>query len=234
MLVVDHHPVIGNAIAKVLREQEDLHYAGQAHTATEALRRIEQTRPDVVVLDLSLPDAYGLDLAGYLVSQYPNLQILIFSMYSDAIFAERALGQGAIGYLMKSASPSELCIALRSVASGYSYLNPGLAAQLFKQALPNHKPRKKEAFEQLSPRELATLLMVAEGVSPQEMADRLNLDRKTVETHRRRLKEKLGFDSVSSLLHFATEWRHRQGNLKPANFQDEARRLKAVVGVNVS
>ncbi len=190
-------------------------YCGQATSAIEAYDHIAIAKPDVIIISLSLDDAFGLDLTMQLVPQHPNLQILVFSQYDEQIFAERAIEAGAMGYIMKRIHMQDVLEGIRSVMRNETFLSTSMTARLLNKITKGPAAVKTEAMDLLTHRELAVLLMMGEGASPQDMADRLKLDRKTVETHRRRVKEKLNFESVSALLHFATQWRHAQGTLIP-------------------
>lgn len=220
ILVIDRHPAIGDAISSILKKLPDIIYCGQATTASEGFERVYQSKPDIVILDLSLEDAYGLDLTSQLISQVPNVRILIFSQYDEQIFAERAVEAGAMGYIMKRVSTDVVIESIRSILRNETYLSPAITVRLLNKITKGYA--QAHILDQLSHRELSVLMMLSEGSSPQEMADRLSLDRKTVETHRRRVKEKLGFDNVSSLLHYATQWRHTQGTLSPEDFFSES------------
>ena len=218
VVVIDKHPAIGDAIASLFNRSEQYLYCGQASTAAEGYTLIAAEKPHVVILALTLSDAYGLDLTSQLVSQYPGIRILVFSQYEESIFAERAIESGAMGYLMKRSSMQILLEGIRSLMRDETFLSNTMTARLLNKITKGPSAIHAHIMDHLSHRELSVLLMMSEGSSPQEMADRLNLDRKTVETHRRRVKEKLGFESVSALLHFATQWRHAQGNLEPEPF----------------
>ena len=217
VLVIDRHPVIGDAFSSLLARTSDMIYCGQAMTASEAFDHLAVAKPDVVVVALSLEDSYGLDLTSQLTAQYPQLHILIFSQYDEQIFAERAIEAGAMGYIMKRASTEQILEGIRSVMRDETFLSAVMTSRLLNKITKGVSMASAQPMDTLSHRELAVLLMMSEGASPQEMADRLKLDRKTVETHRRRVKEKLGFESVSALLHYATQWRHNQGMLAPPN-----------------
>ena len=218
VIVIDKHPAIGDAISSLLSRKQDILFCGQACSASEGYDLIKKKKPDVVILALSLQDAYGLDLATQLTSQYAKIRVLIFSQYDEKIFAERSIESGAQGYLMKRASTAELLEGIRSIMRDETFLSNSMTARLLNKITKGPSAVHSHIMDRLSHRELSVLLMMGEGSSPVEMAERLNLDRKTVETHRRRVKEKLGFENVSSLLHFATEWRHSQGTLCPNDF----------------
>ena len=220
VLVIDRHPAIGDAFSGLLRRTKDMIYCGQATSAIEAYDHIAIAKPDVIIISLSLDDAYGLDLTMQLVPQHPNLQILVFSQYDEQIFAERAIEAGAMGYIMKRTGMNDVREGIRSVMRNETFLSTSMTARLLNKITKGAAAVSNTVMDQLTHRELAVLLMMGEGASPQDMADRLKLDRKTVETHRRRVKEKLGFESVSALLHFATQWRHSQGTLSPSDIND--------------
>lgn len=217
VLVIDRHPAIGDAFSGSLKHTDDMIFCGQATTAAEAFDHITIAKPDVVILSLSLDDAYGLDLTMQLVAQHPNLHILIFSQYDERVFAERAIEAGAMGYIMKRTSMLDVLNGVRAIMRNETFLSTSMTARLLNKITKGTTAVSHQVMDQLTHRELAVLLMMGEGASPSEMADRLKLDRKTVETHRRRVKEKLGFESVSALLHFATQWRHAQGALAPGD-----------------
>lgn len=217
VIVVDEHPVIGDAIRNLLSKTEDLLFCGHATSSEQALDLINEYNPNVVVMDLSLQDAYGLDFTEQLHRLFPEIHILIYSMYNEYVFGERALDAGASGYVMKKAPTSSLLEGIRSIMRNETYLSPRMTSRLLNKITKGPKSVPNFALDELTQRELAVLVLMSEGTGPQNMADILNLDRKTVETHRRRVKEKLGFDSVSALLHYATQWRHSQGQMHPSN-----------------
>lgn len=215
VLVIDRHPVIGDAFGASLKRTNDMIYSGQAFTAGEAYDHIDIAKPDVVIISLSLEDAYGLDLCSQLIAMHPKLRVLIYSQFDERVFSERAIEAGAMGYIMKCEDTDYVIEGIRSVMRNETFLSTRMTARLLNKITKGAAAVHAQVLDQLTHRELGVLLMMSEGATPQNMADRLNLDRKTVETHRRRVKEKLGFESVSALLHFATQWRHAQGTLLP-------------------
>lgn len=215
VFIIDSHPAIGDAFAGLLKNTDDMIYCGLAMNADEAYDHIGIAQPDVIITALSLPDAYGLDLTMHLVAQHPQIRVLIFSQYDELIFAERAIESGAMGYIMKRTDLSEVLRGIRSVMRNETFLSTSMTARLLNKITKGPTAVSTQPIDQLTHRELAVLMMMGEGASPQDMANRLKLDRKTVETHRRRVKEKLEFESVSALLHFATQWRHTQGMIPP-------------------
>jgi DNA-binding NarL/FixJ family response regulator len=215
ILVVDPHPVIGDAVRALVQSTDDLTFAGCVSSARETLEVVTRQPPDLLLLELSLEDAYGLDLAAQLLLLHPKLRILIYTMYTEDVFAERAIEAGAAGFLMKRCGSNELLEGIRRVLRDETYLSAATTSRLLGKITRRPGRGPDRAIERLTHRELAVLLLLGEGASSLDIAGKLSLDRKTVETHRRRVKEKLGFPSISSLLHYATNWRHANGRLEP-------------------
>src|SRR5690606_3570130 len=159
--------------------------------------------------------AHGLDLVHNLRAQYPALEVVVFSMYDEEVYAERAIRAGARGYVMKSEPTQSVAEAIRAAAQGEIYLNRRAASRILAKVAGGGRARAEEAtpgLEDLTDRGMAVCQMLGQGRPTEEIAERLNLSRKTVETYRRRAKEKLGFDTVTELLQFAIRWTYAQGN----------------------
>ncbi len=217
VVVVDDHPAIREAIADTIRAQPGLELCGVAGSATDAFDLVRETQPDVAVIDISLGDAHGLDLVQNLRAQHRSLEVVVFSMYDEEVYAERAIRAGARGYVMKSEPTQSVAEAIRCAASGEIYLNRRAASRILSKVAAGHTGagRTGEAapgLEDLTDREMAVFQMLGQGRPTEEIAERLNLSRKTVETYRRRAKEKLGFETVTELLQFAIRWTYAQGN----------------------
>lgn len=217
VLLVDDHPAIRDAVAGSVQKKMDLELVGTAEAAEEALELIRQTPTDVAIVDLSLPDAHGLDLVQNLVVQFPDLRVIVFSMYDEDVYAERAVRAGAKGYVMKSESTQAVIDAIRTVHDGEVYLSRKMTSRILNRMVSgeDRSEQARFAIDELTDRELTVFQMLGEGVSIEDISDRLSLSRKTVETYRRRAKEKLGFDTVSELLQFAVRWAHGQGIPNP-------------------
>jgi DNA-binding NarL/FixJ family response regulator len=212
VIVVDDHPAIRDAIADTIADQKDVELIGVAGTASEAFELVRQHEPDVAVVDISLGDAHGLDLVKNLRAQYPNLEVVVFSMYDETVYAERAIRAGARGYLMKSESTQSVVDAIRAVAQGDIYLNPKAASRLLGRMAggKGSSSHGTLGLDELTDRELAVFQMLGQGQSVDDISEQLSLSRKTVETYRRRVKEKLDLDSVAELLQFAVHWTYAQ------------------------
>ena len=213
VLLVDDHPAIREAIAATLDNKMDIEVVAQAGTADEALHRVEETQPDVVIVDISLEDAHGLDLVQNIRAQYENVQVIVFSMYDEHVYAERAIRAGAAGYLMKSEPTQAVVEAVRTAARGEVYLSRPMATRLLSMAARGRSSGPSFMLDELTDREMAVFQFLGEGYSVDDISDQLHLSRKTVETYRRRAKEKLGYETVTELLQHAVQWSlsHRGG-----------------------
>lgn len=206
VIVVDDHPAIREALIHTISTKLDLELCGQAGSAEEAFDLAKSTDVDVAVIDISLQDAYGLDLVDSLRTQYPDLQVVVFSMYDESVYAERALRAGALGYVMKSEPTQAVIDAVRTVSEGEVYLSGRMASRILSKMTSSPSSGPAFAVDELTDREMAVFQMLGQGHSVMDIADKLHLSRKTVETYRRRAKEKLGFDSVAELLQYAIKW----------------------------
>jgi len=209
--LVDDHPAIREAIRDTVESTIDMEICGETSSSDEAFRDIEELRPDVAVVDISLNDAHGLDLVQNVRAQYPDVRTLVFSMYDENVYAERAIRAGAAGYLMKSEPTKNIIEAVRSANDGEVYLSRKMSSRILNKVAMGRTSEPSFAIDELTDREMAVFQMLGQGYSVQEIQDRLSLSRKTIETYRRRAKEKLGFDTVSELLQYAVQWTYGQG-----------------------
>ena len=211
VVVVDDHPAIREAIADTVRAEAGMELCGVAGSALAAFDLVRTAEPDVAVIDISLGDAHGLDLVQNLRAQFPFLQVIVFSMYDEEVYAERAIRAGARGYVMKSEPTQSVAEAIRAAAQGEIYLNRRAASRILSKVAGGAAVAGEPGLEDLTDREMAVFQMLGQGRPAEEIAERLNLSRKTVETYRRRAKEKLGLESVTELLQFAIRWTYAQG-----------------------
>ena len=207
VLLVDDHPILREGLARMLDDQEDFLVCGQAENATDALRQVRTNRPDLVVLDLSLGGADGLEVARQLHDLYPKLPVLILSQHDESLYAERALRAGAMGYVMKEASPDCVMDAMRAVLQGKVWVSDALSVKML-QGIRGHRAEDdRPPLERLSNRELEVFRLIGQGQTVKAIADALCLSTKTVETHKEHLKQKLGLASGNQLLQYAIESR---------------------------
>ncbi|MDX2194396.1 MAG: response regulator transcription factor [Gemmatimonadales bacterium] len=206
ILIADDHALVREGIRRVLAEEPGYEVVAEAATGTEAVALAEATRPDVAVLDISMPGESGLVAAGRIRQRVPSTRVLILSMYENAEYLLEAMRAGAHGYLLKDSAATELRDAIRAVQAGDTYFSPAVARQLGtatrQQAEREHQ---KAALDLVSPREREVLLGVAEGLTNKEIAARLGISHRTVETHRESLMQKLGIRTVAGLTRLAIE-----------------------------
>lgn len=207
IVVIDDHPAIQDALASLIRNKIDLEYRGSAATINEAISLIRSERPDVAIIDVTLGEGNGFDLLDYIKKYYPSVHAIIFSMYDENVYAERAISAGASGYVMKTATTQTLVEAIRRVVKGEVYLSPTLASVLVRRATRKRTQNLGFSTDTFTGQERAVFELLGEGYNIEEIADLLNLTVKTVATYRRHAKEKLGYESVSQLVRHAAEWR---------------------------
>ncbi|WP_258096272.1 response regulator transcription factor [Salinibacter sp. 10B] len=204
--MVDDHPVICQAVADALHHTIGVDLLGYATGFREGLSEIQQQPPDVAIVDISLPDGHGLDLVRTINRQNPDVGILIFSMYDEKIYAERALRTGASGYLMKTEPVEWIVEAIRCIERGETFLSDRMTNRIVRRMRQNGSAEARFSVDELTDREREVFRMIGRGYSVEKVQDELGLSRKTVETHRRRAREKLGLDSISALLQYAMQW----------------------------
>lgn len=209
VLVVDDHPAIREALSGSIERSEGMRVLDLLSSYAEVQSFLDTHAPDIFVVDISLGDGDGLHLIEEALEQRPEMKVLVYSMHDESLYAGRALRAGALGYVPKSAPTDTVIDAIRRVEQGNVYLSRETASQILGNVIRNRKYGSKPV-EQLTDRELTVFRMMGTGESMREIADRLDLSRKTVETYRRRAKEKLGYETVNELLRFAIEWREKR------------------------
>jgi len=206
VLIVDDHPVVREALGTRLNRESDFEVCETVGRAAEVERAIAQHHPDIMLLDLSLPDGHGLDLAKDVRVAHPEVRVLIFSMHEEQLYGERALRAGARGYLMKDESPERLIEAMRRVLAGEIVVSPILTREMLRIASRKQGNGALPSLDLLSDRELEVFHLIGTGMTTKEIADKLSRGVKTIETHRLRLKEKLGIKSHAELIARAASW----------------------------
>ena len=204
IFIVDDHPIVRKGIANMLGR--DFVVCGEAESVEEALPAIGRIKPDLVIVDLSLKGAGGLELLKDLQIRHPNIPTLVMSMHDETLFAERVLRAGARGYVMKAEAVNELDRAVRRVLSGNVYLSPAMSDRVLNAFSTGDKDPDASPMKRLSDRELEVFEMIGRGLPMREIAKALHLSVKTVETHRAHIKEKLDIPTALQLVHHATQW----------------------------
>lgn len=208
VLLVDDHPIVRRGIADVINSESDLGVVAEAGNMQDALSLIQKQQPGMVIVDVSLDGNNGIELMKNLSSRWPNLPILAYSMHDESIYAERALRAGAKGYVMKQAPPETLIAAIRQILKGKIYLSEPMSDRLLGKLVGVGSSASAVAspIDRLSDRELEVLQLLGKGLGTAQIADKLCLSVKTVETYREHLKQKLNLANGQELLRYAIEW----------------------------
>jgi len=203
---VEDHPTFRAGLVQTLRSEADLVICGQTGTADEGLRAIRQLKPDLVVLDISLPGMSGLELIKALRAEKCLVKILVLSMHDEAFYAARVLGAGGDGYIMKEEDPEEIVLAIRDVLAGHIYVSEEVLASTPKGGRKGGSKAKVSPLDQLSDLELKVLELLGYGRTNQEIARQMGLSVKTVVAHCARMKRGLKLKSENALIRYAVCW----------------------------
>jgi len=204
MILADDHAVMRRGLRLVLEQQEDFEVLGEASDGREAVALAETLRPDVVLLDITMPNLNGIEAARQITAKQLGCAIVVLSMHSDEGYVLRALKAGARGYLLKESAEADLILAIRSVSEGKAFFSPAVSRMLVEDYVRQLQDRDiEDSYELLTAREREILQLVAEGKSNKDVAAMLNLSPYTVETHRANIMEKLNLHSVPELILYA-------------------------------
>jgi len=204
VLLVDDHPIVREGMALLINRESDLEVCAAAEESTAALEAIEAYRPDLAIIDISLPGRDGLELLKLIRSQNPQMPVLILSMHGETTYAERALRAGANGYIMKQEATDKVLVAVRRILNREIYVSEHIASRLLRHLAGAHDDARSP-LDGLSDRELEVFRRMGEGQSTREIAEDLHLSVKTIETHQARLKEKLSLRSSRELVQYSIE-----------------------------
>lgn len=206
VIIVDDHPVIRRGLVTLIESQPDMVVCGETGSEHTALQMAGATKPDVALVDISLGRANGLDLVNQLTKLRPPVPSLVLSMHDEQRYAVRALRAGARGYIMKCSAEHNIPVAIRSVLSGDIYLSETIKQQCLTQLVGDKANDVRDTTEMLSNREIDVLRRLGEGFSTKEIAAKMGVSPKTVETHRLHIKQKLGLTTHTQLVQYATRW----------------------------
>jgi DNA-binding NarL/FixJ family response regulator len=211
ILIVDDHPVVRNGLRMLIDDEPDLIVCGEAGDADEAIRALDAKKPDLVIVDLSLKGSSGLELIKRIKSRNSASKMLVSSMFDESLYAERVLNAGALGYVSKQEAMEKVIEAIRCVLSGRVYLSTAMSDRMLHRLARDQKAIERSPVETLSDRELEVFEMIGRGRTTAEIANQLHLSVKTVETHREKVKAKLGLKSAAELYQYAVRWVMEQG-----------------------
>lgn len=202
IMLAEDHGLVRAGIHALLDRMEGVAVVAEVNDGLEAVRAVESVRPDVVLMDVAMPGLNGLEAADRITRQWPQVRIVMLSMHENEEYLRQALKAGALGYLLKGADLSELEQAIRAVSRGETYLTPSVA-RYTAETYRDGTGRELTPLERLSPRQREILQLIAEGHSTKEMAYRLSLSVKTIETHRAQLMDRLNIHDIAGLVRFA-------------------------------
>jgi DNA-binding NarL/FixJ family response regulator len=203
IFLIDDHPIVREGMGRLIEREPGMTLCGESDGDEDFVAAIEKCAPDVVVLDLSLRKKNGLDVIQDIKARASGVRVIILSMHDEKLYAERAIRAGAMGYIMKQEAPAKVLTAIRTVAAGDIFLNPEIAQSALRNTT---KPRPETTVSALSDREFQVFVLIGEGHSMQEIAQRLTLSVKTIESHVERIKLKLDIGSGRELMRRAIEW----------------------------
>jgi DNA-binding NarL/FixJ family response regulator len=207
VVIVDDHPSVREALTFRIERQPDMVVCGQAGDVGEALRLIAETDPDVAVVDISLKTGTGIDLIKRVRDRNDRVRILVLSMHSESLYAERALRAGALGYITKEQATDRIIEAIRHVLAGQVWVGEAMANRMLQRAVGGGQERLPGTpLDVLADRELEVFRLIGQGTKTADIADRLHLSVKTIETYRDRIRRKLDLANGTELAHHATQW----------------------------
>jgi DNA-binding NarL/FixJ family response regulator len=210
VLLVDDHPMVRERLAEIINREADLVVSGEAEDRHGAIEAILAQPPDLAIIDLKLKNSDGLELIKDIKTRWPELRMLVVSMHDESLYAERVIRAGAAGYITKQEATRRILQAVRNVLAGNIYVNEKVTGQIMRQLASHGRHGGTNPAEVLADREFQVFEMTGGGLSTHEIARRLHIATKTVETYRARIKEKLGLKDANDLLRLAISWTAKQ------------------------
>lgn len=213
IIIVDDHPLMRKGLALSLNGEPDLNVVGQMPSAEDAMEQMEALAPDLAIVDISLPGMSGMELLKHMQARYEDVKTLVVSRHDEVLYAERAIRAGARGYVMKLEAADVIVQAARQVLSGGIYVSPEINERLLLSMAEGGRERLTQSpLEILSDRELEVFELTGQGTSTREIAERLHLSVKTIESYRARIKKKLNLESATELMQRAVQWVESEAN----------------------
>jgi DNA-binding NarL/FixJ family response regulator len=206
ILLVDDHPMVRERLADVIKREADLEVSGEAEDRQDAIEAILAKPPDLVIVDLKLKNSDGLELIKDIRARWPRMRMLVVSMHDESLYAERVVRAGAMGYITKQEATRKILLAIRRVLAGSIYLNEKIANRIISRLTTHSDSATATPAELLADREFQVFELIGRGLNTHDIAHRLRIGVKTVETYRARIKEKLKLKDASELLQLAITW----------------------------
>ena len=209
VIIIDDHPLFSRGLSQLIETQRDYKVIGMAKNRNEALTLLDNTKPDLAIVDLNLGQEDGLELIKDIIIIHPQTKILVLSMHDERFYAERAIKAGAKGYIMKEEAESQVINAIKTVNSGEIYLSENEKNRIKELAQGNESGELSDLISSLSDRQLQIFTLVGKGLGTVEIAKKLNLSIKTIDTHKENIKGKLHCASSAELRQMAIEWTNK-------------------------
>lgn len=211
IVIIDDHPAIRDGLATRISLEDDLEVCGGASDVNDGLELIGETQPDLAIVDISLKTGNGIDLIKQAKEKYPDVKMLVWSMYDESLYAERVLRAGAMGYINKENVTDTIIQAIRTILSGQVFLSEDMSAKVLQGMVTGKRQADQSPVETLSDRELETFQLMGQGLNTIDIAKRMHVSPKTVETYRTRIKEKIQVKDMAELMREATRWFFENG-----------------------
>lgn len=209
VLIVDDHPAIHQALRTVVDDEDDMVVTAAVRSRSEALRVIKDSPPAVAVVDISLEESYGIRLIRDIADYASEITVVVFSMFDEHLYAQRAISAGAQAYVMKCDPPAKIITAIRTALEGEVFVSSRVASRIV-NSLATNSNESRQLFSNLTDREFAVFHLLGQGYNLAEIGEQLDISRRTARGSRRRLRKKFGLDTTSDLLELATEWFHNR------------------------
>ena len=206
ILIVDDHPMMREGLAALIGNESDLTVVGEANDAFEGLEKAKQTKPDLVLADITLPGKNGLELIKDLLAALPGIAVLVISMHDESLYAERVLRAGGRGYIMKQEGGKKIMVAIRHVLSGQIFVSEKMSSKILEIFSGHRVEAAGGSVESLTDREFEVYQLIGKGLNTKQIADSLHVSPKTVEVHRKNIKAKLKVGNMAELIRHAVRW----------------------------
>lgn len=206
ILLVDDHPITRQGVAVLINQEEDLEVIGEADSAPAAIALLQKQPADLAIIDITLKTTNGIELMKHIRVLAPDMPVLVMSMHDEGVYAERAMRAGARGYIMKQEASSRVLTAIRTVLSGELHLSEKMKERMLHRLVNNRKEEVRFSIDTLSDREMEVFQLIGDGFSTRQVASKLNLSVKTIDSYREHLKLKLQLESGKDLVRYAIQW----------------------------
>ena len=206
LLLVDDHPITRQGVAVLINQESDLEVVGEADSAPAAIDFLQKQKADLAIIDITLKTTNGIELMKHIRVLAPDMPVLVMSMHDEGIYAERAMRAGARGYIMKQEASNRILTAIRTVLAGELHLSDRMKERMLHRFVNNRKEEVRFSIDTLSDREMEVFQLIGDGFSTRQVATKLNLSVKTIDSYREHLKLKLQLESGKDLVRYAIQW----------------------------